>query len=282
MLFSEQKLSRIEVMAMNYTKDDHTFVIMAYQVCPYLEECISSIMNQTVLGHVIMSTSTPNEYIVGLAEKYNLPLAVNKGRGDGWGNNCFAYDQAKTKLVTLCHQDDYYRPQYLERALKQANRGGQMIILYTDYFEDRGGTEVHTNKLLRVKRLMNFPLRFRPLQSCKWLRRLILSLGNPVCQPAVTYNKTVIPALYKFSDESSTVGDWLLWISAAKLSGDFIYCPEQLMAHRIWEGSGTTETIDDGTRSRDEHKIFSLMWPAFIAKCLTRLYSSAQKSNQNA
>jgi len=235
-----------------------------------------------VLGHVIISTSTPNEYIVGLAEKYDLPLAVNKGKGDGGDNYCFAYQQAKTKLVTLCHQDDYYCPQYLERVLAAASRSGQMIILYTDYFEDRGGIAVHSNKLLRVKRLMNFPLRFRALQGCKWLRRMILSLGNPVCCPSVTYNKISIPNLSYEVFEDSSIADWLVWIYASKFNGDFIYCPEQLVAHRIWEGSSTSEIIDDGTRERDEYKIFFAVWPDFIAKRLAKLYSTAQKSNQNA
>ena len=42
---------------------DHTFVICAYKESKYLEELIKSLKAQTVKSNVIMSTSTPNEYI---------------------------------------------------------------------------------------------------------------------------------------------------------------------------------------------------------------------------
>ena len=106
-----------EEMLMNYTKEDHTFMICAYQENPYLENCICSILNQSVLGKVKLSTSTPNEYIKGLAKKYSLSLVYNSGKGDAVDNFNFAYAQADTKLVTLCHQDDYYNSLYLETSL---------------------------------------------------------------------------------------------------------------------------------------------------------------------
>ena len=49
-----------------YSESDHTFIICAYKESPFLAECIESILGQTVRGHVMMTTSTPNEYIYGL------------------------------------------------------------------------------------------------------------------------------------------------------------------------------------------------------------------------
>ena len=55
-------------------RNDHTFAICAYKESPYLEECILSLKNQTVKSNIIMATSTPNEWIQGLAKKYEIPM----------------------------------------------------------------------------------------------------------------------------------------------------------------------------------------------------------------
>ena len=60
-------------------KELHTFVICAYKESEYLEECILSLKNQTIESTIIMETSTPNDYIVDLAKKYEIPLYTNPG-----------------------------------------------------------------------------------------------------------------------------------------------------------------------------------------------------------
>ena len=62
---------------MSEKKVVHTFVICAYKESPFLEECIISLKRQTVPSAIIMITSTPNEYITKLAEKYQIDLFVN-------------------------------------------------------------------------------------------------------------------------------------------------------------------------------------------------------------
>ncbi len=263
---------------MGYTVKDHTFMICAYQENPYLEDCISSIMAQTVLGNVKLSTSTPNKYICGLADKYNLPMVVNNGKGDFCDNQNFAYSMAETALVTLCHQDDYYCPEYLENVLSFANRGKQPIIIYTDYFEDRNGEKVKSNKLLKVKRTLNFPLKFSGLWGNKWVRRRILSLGNPICCPSVTFNKAAIEN-DPFPNTYVGAVDWDAWLKLSSLNGQFIYCREKLVAHRIWEESSTTEAIQSGLKSDEDYKILCSIWPEWIAKIIFGLYAKSQNSN---
>lgn len=48
---------------------NHTFVVLAYKESEYLEECIKSVLNQSVKTKVVIATSTPNEYITMLAKK---------------------------------------------------------------------------------------------------------------------------------------------------------------------------------------------------------------------
>ena len=61
-------------------KEKHTFVICAYGESPYLEECICSLLNQKRKSPVLIATSTPNEHIERLAEKYHLQVKVNQGK----------------------------------------------------------------------------------------------------------------------------------------------------------------------------------------------------------
>ena len=51
---------------------NHTFAICAYKESPYLEECIQSLMNQTVKSDILIATATPSKYIDDIAAKYNL------------------------------------------------------------------------------------------------------------------------------------------------------------------------------------------------------------------
>ena len=106
---------------MKYSEKNHTFVICAYQENPYLENCILSIFNQNLLGKVLISTSTPNQYILGLAQKYNIPIVINSDNASSTNNFNFAYTQVDTELVTICHQDDYYESNYLESILQVIN-----------------------------------------------------------------------------------------------------------------------------------------------------------------
>lgn len=265
---------------MNYTSVDHTFMICAYQENPYLEKCILSILNQNVLGNIKISTSTPNTYILNLSQKYNIPLVINVGKGDAVDNFNFAYSKADTALVTLCHQDDYYESDYLENILQTANKAKCPIIIYTDYFEDRNGKRVELNKLLIIKRILNFPLRFALLRKSKWIRRKVLSFGCPICCPAVTYDKTHI---YGVPFREGYLGgsfDWDAWLRLAQFDGEFAYCSKKAMGHRIWEGSATTKSIENHLRDNDEYKILSELWPDALAKLIFSVYHKSQRSNR--
>ena len=55
---------------------NHTFVLCAYKESQFLEECVQSLLAQTVKSKILISTSTPNDHIKGIAEKYNLPFIL--------------------------------------------------------------------------------------------------------------------------------------------------------------------------------------------------------------
>ena len=166
--------------------NDHTFAICAYKESEYLEECIKSLKNQTVSTNIILATSTPNDYISGLCSKYNIEMFVNNGEHGITQDWNFAYAKADSKYVTIAHQDDVYEPEYVENLLSYIQKVDKPIIFFTDYGELRDGKKVYDNKLLKIKRIMLLPLRRKLFWNSKFVRRRILSLGSPICCPAVT------------------------------------------------------------------------------------------------
>ena len=259
---------------MQFTEKDHTFVLCAYLDNPYLEACIKSILSQSVLGNVFITTSTPNDSIKLLSERYGLPLYINSKHTGQPDDLNFGYAMAKTPLVTLCHQDDIYAPDFLKETLSSIAPGQSPIMIFTDYEEERSGKLTHDNRVMRIKRGMLLPLRIRPLQRSKLIRRCILAIGDPICFPSVTLNKSVLPDV-PFRTSYSRCPDWEAWERFSTLKGDFVYCPKRLVFHRIWPGSTTSQCAKDGSRFREEQEIFERFWPRSAAKVLSKLYSTA-------
>ena len=151
-------------------------------------------------------------------------------------------------------------------------------IIFTDYDEKREGETAYGQRNLRIKRIMEAPLRLRTVQRSIFARRLILAFGDPICCPAVTINKMLVPAEL-FSSQYKSCVDWDAWERLARLNGDFVYCPKRLMAHRIWPGSTTSACIDEHSRTKEELEILERFWPPFAATIISKLDSTAQQSN---
>lgn len=262
-----------------YTVDDHVFMICAYKESQFLEECIQSLCSQKVCANIKIVTSTPNDHIRKLAEKYRLPLYINEGPGGIANDWNFALKQAECKVATIAHQDDIYCADYLEKLLTVLNGSKRPLIFFSDYGELREGSRVTKTKLLRIKRLMLFPLRFRLLQKSRWVRRRILSLGSPISCPTVSYvlENLELPV---FEQHYRGGVDWQAWEQISRKEGSFVYCTDVLMYHRIHEASETSAIIKDSVRTQEDYEMFCRFWPKRIAKLLIRLYSSCQESNQ--
>lgn len=262
---------------------EHTFVICAYRESPYLEECIRSLLAQTVPARILMATSTPNEHIRSLAEKYDIPLSVNQGEGGIARDWNFALSLADTPYVTLAHQDDVYEPEYLAAILEGLRAAKDPIIAFTDYFEVRDGRRVEASQsgLLRIKKLLLSPLKNSFGRRSVWLRRRSLSLGNAICCPAVTYVMGRMPERVFEPGFRSNV-DWQTWERLSRLPGEFVYLPRALMGHRVHAGSTTSEVIGGGSgRTQEDYEMLRRFWPAPLAKVLVRFYSKSQNSNRS-
>lgn len=257
----------------------HSYAICAYKESPFLEACIQSLLAQTIPSQLLLVTSTPNDHIQSLAQRYQIPLHINTGEAGITQDWNFAYQCAQTDLVTLAHQDDIYSPIYTQEIMKLYEKARHPLILFTDYGELRNDEKVEYNSLLRVKRLMLAPLRIRAFHPSVFVRRRILSLGCPICCPAVTFVKPNLPSpVFRAGFRSDE--DWEAWEMLSRRRGSFCYSKAIGMYHRIHEGSETSAIIQDNGRSAEDYQMFRKFWPSPIAAFLTKLYARSQNSNQ--
>ena len=245
----------------------HTWVICAYGQSPYLEDCVRSLLRQTVRSRILIATSTPNEKIRKTAAHFHLPVYVNEGEHGITQDWNYAVSCAKTRYVTIAHQDDIYESIYLERALKGLRGARHPLIFFSDYYEIRNGEKVSSNRNLRIKRVMLLPFLSRLLQNSIFVRRRVLSLGSPIDCPSVTYVIPNLPEGPLFDSTYRVAQDWESW-------------GHLLMGHRIHEESTTTELIADQTRTKEELSIFRRFWPERAAGWIEGRYRKGQDSNR--
>ncbi len=263
---------------MSYTAADHTYALCAYKVSPHLEECVESLLAQTVKSKIFIATSTPNEHISAVADKYNIPVFVNEGEKGIGGDWNFAYDKAETPLVTIAHQDDTYEPYYTEQMLRFVNKAKEPIIYFSGYAELRNGEKVYNNTILKIKKILLSPLKIKGFWTSRFIRRRVLSFGCSICCPAVTYVKDRVGKTPFTNDYLSNI-DWQQWEIQSRKKGSFVYNPQPLMCHRIHEGSTTTEIIGDSKRTLEDFDMFCKFWPRWIARIISKAYSTSEKSN---
>lgn len=264
---------------MIFTEKDHSFVICAYKENPHLSETIESLKNQTIKSSIYLSTSTPNDYLKNICQKYNIKMFINpnpKNAGTDWN---YAYDSAPTQLVTIAHQDDLYEPDFLEETLRSIKNNEKFILCFTDYYELKMGKREETNTLLKIKRMMNWPLSLKTFYGNKFVRRRSLSLGCAICCPAVTFNKkNAGDSIFDTTYINSC--DYKTWCDLAGLDGEFIYIKKRLLAHRIYAESATSKNLGENIRQKEDLEIFSKFWPKPIAKLINKIYSLSEKSNK--
>lgn len=266
---------------MAFTSSDHTFVVCAYKENPFLPNTIESLLTQDVACPMFISTSTPNNFIGDVAQRYDVPVVVNpepRGAASDWN---YGYNAADTPLVTIAHQDDCYDPTYLSTMLKAVNRyeADDVQLAFSDYYEIRNGERVEKNALLRIKRVLNAPLAHRGLNGSRFVKRRVLSLGSPICCPAVMLVKEKLGSSV-FDESYKNSCDYKTWVNLAAGSGRFVYVPERLMGHRIYEESATSQNLKEGTRQAEDLEILSSLWPAPVANLIYRVYALGEKSNE--
>lgn len=216
-------------------KDIHTFVILAHNESDDLEDCIKSVLNQSVKTNVVIATSTPNEYIMDLASEYSLGLMVNEKKSNKGSDYNFAIASFNTKLVTIAHQDDLYDRNYIKEIIDSYNKNPDASIIFTDNYEIKGTKKIKCSKSLIFRRFFKFPLRFKLFQNKKYFKLRALKYNKSICTSSVTFikndemKKEIFPISYKY------LNDWQGFIDLArKKKTKFVYIPKKLVGYRVY------------------------------------------------
>ena len=258
---------------------NHTFAVCAYKESPYLEECINSLEQQSLKSDVLMITSTPNEHIDSIAKKHDIPLYINEGEGGITQDWNFALSKVTTKYATVTHQDDIYEPDYSSKMVERLDSVSNPLIAFSDSGEIRNGTKTTNVQMLKIKEKMMIPLRAKVFSKSRFIRRRVLSFGDPICCPSVTFNLEAIPQPI-FRNHFQSCEDWEAWEKISKMQGDFVYIRDYLMYHRIHEESATTQILANHARVAENYEMFCKFWPKPIARFINRFYTRSEKSNK--
>jgi glycosyltransferase involved in cell wall biosynthesis len=258
---------------------NHSFAVIAYRDSPYLLNCLESLKGQTVHSNIYICTSTPSSFIENIAENFDLELFVteeNKGIAHDWN---FALLQARTKYVTLAHQDDIYMPTYAESCFAAAEKFDNTLICFTNYTELLNQKDRKNTLMLNVKKvLLHLFMPFEKNIQKRVLKKYFLSVGSPIPCPGVTYNLEMLRN-FRFSSEFSINLDWDAWLRMAKMNGRFVYIPNDLLKHRIHPDSETSIGLKSQTRQKEDLMMFKRIWSQSMAKLIAKLYSLSYKSN---
>lgn len=262
-----------------YHATEHSFAVCAYEESPYLDMCIRSLLKQTIKSNILIATSTPNAHIRAVADRYRIPVVVNTGK-TGLANDWnYAYHAAPGSLVTLAHQDDVYFRNYLANVLKALNICRHPLICFTDYQELKKQTVIRSSLNLSIKRSLLTPMRYSFFWKSRFVRRRIMSLGNPFCCPSATFVKDHL-GNFSFRDNMKSNIDWQAWEELSWREGEFAYVDTPCMLHRIHPGSTTTEIIGNHQRIKEDYHMLKKFWPDFLCVILETFYQYSEKSNQ--
>lgn len=262
-------------------KHNHTFVVCAYKESPYLEKCVSSVVNQIEKSKVLIATSTPNEYIQNIANKYGLEVRVNTGKSGIQEDWNFAASCADTDFVTICHHDDYYKEDYYQKISSVINSAvaQNTLMIHTGYYDVNSEGEESLTINNKIKRVILFPANFTPWQTIRFLKKSVLAFGNTVCCPACTYNKKLLGENFFTSDMTHCL-DWDMYYKLASMKGRVVYVSNKVMAKRYHLESQTSKDIESGKRYKEDQMMFSKFWPKWIVNIIMKKYVNAYKINK--
>lgn len=249
-----------------------TFLIPAYGKSQYLEACIKSLTSQTVKSQILITTSTPNDFITQLGDKYSIQIIYNNAGGSISKDWNFALQCSSNNLVTLAHQDDLYHPQYAEKILNLFKDNHDCAIAFTDSLELINGKLYGNNKRELVKRILRkFAFLTMDVIRSKLQKYILLGFGCSIPCPSVTYNRSIIKDFY-FSKEFTVNLDWDAWSRFAMDGQSIGYVRGALVTHRIHDEAETQKGISEKRREKEDLTLFMRFWPTPIAKVLLSIY----------
>ena len=259
---------------------EHTFAIPVYGVAPNLGALVASLRAQAgPRSEILLATSTPSQELAEFSRCAAVPLHVNPRRIDIVTDWNFALEMARTRLVTLAHQDDMFLPEYATSLAEALGRHPGALVAFSDYSEHTPFGARADNLNLRIKRMLcrrafgTSECITEPRDKCR-----LLSLGNPICCPSVMFDRAAIGP-FRFPQGLQTNLDWMAWLELARRSGGFVYVRARLVSKGVHPGSETTATIANRARQREDRALFEQFWPKPVAAALAAIYRLGYRAN---
>jgi glycosyltransferase involved in cell wall biosynthesis len=262
---------------MQTDKPVHTFVIVAYKESKYLEECIRSVVNQTVSSKIVIATSTPNDYILSVAKKYDLEVRINQHTGSIGKDWNFAYQCSDTRYVTLAHQDDIYKPDFAEQCIHAASvyNTSNPLMVFTKSVVYADDTEVRISIKNIIRWLLIFPFHFKRCIRSKRIKKSVLLFSNSISCPGVFYVKDNLTN-FSFNEVEKYILDWRAWFDMSRMDGAFIYVSAPLHIHREHKESATS-TTHLHILQQEEYDLLTTIWGnKWMPRIITRLLLMAK------
>ncbi len=252
----------------------HTFVILAFNESDDLEECIKSVLNQSIKSNVVIATSTPNDYIMELASEYSLGVMINEEKSNKGSDYNFAINSFESRLITIAHQDDLYDRNYVKEIYLAFKKNPDATIFFTDNYEIKGDKKIKKSKELFLKRFFLFPLKYKIFQKSGHFKLRSLKRHKYICTSSVTFvknniDKDIFPTNFVYDN------DWQGLIDLAKENSKFVYIPKKLVGYRI---NKTEQNIVKD--SEDERILRSLYSNWYYEKVINRK-KNKKKENFN-
>lgn len=222
----------------------HTFVILAYKESDDLEECIKSILKQSVKSNIVIVTSTPNDYIMEIASNYSLGVMINECESNKGNDYNYALNAIDSELVTIAHQDDLYNRNYTKEILKNYKKHPNATILFTDNYQIIGDEKIINNKKLRRERYHLYPLKYSFFQNKLFFKFRSVKKNNYICTSSITFVKKKINRDF-FPIDLSYDNDWKALIKLAKDNSSFVFIDEKLVGYRIGEKEYNREKVEE-------------------------------------
>lgn len=220
-----------------------TIIIPIYNDEKYIEQCISSIRQQTYSNFECLclddgSSDNTLSLLKEMAEKDNrIKIYENKHKGPGWQRN-YGISIAKGDYITFMDHDDFVEPTWLEKLYStiKINNVDVSYCANRDYFENNNSYNNYffdesMSGVIRFERIKDIPDCLITKWFAPW-RRLIKK------DFLIKYNIKFAEGNYKFDDVLFTE-ELMLNIKSVAI------CNEVLYTHRIFDNSITGKSFVD-------------------------------------
>ena len=249
---------------------DHAFVVLGYKLSPFLAGCLDTLVAQTTPSRIVISTSTPNELIAQQAERVGAKVLINP-KSDGIGADWnFGLRATGARYVTLVHQDDTYRPGFLQKSIELLRRhDGDLCFTGYQEIDDEGRPT--SSKISKVKHLIEAATLTPVRQPSAARMRAFLAFGAPLPCSSVTYDVSRLDD-FEFSRDYAANLDWDAWLRLIDMGKRFVRHPARLVGRRHNALTATSQLIANGCRRREDLDLFRRIWPRPIGDTIALLY----------